>query len=52
MKELNKEELNSINGGMFSAALLNSIVRGAELLLQLGRSFGTSIRRFFSKRYC
>ena len=51
--ELTKEELKDINGGtMISAALFNAIVRGSEFLLGLGRSLGTSIRRYFSRNYC
>lgn len=53
MEELTNKELNNIIGGsIISATLINSVVRGAELLLELGRSFGTSVRRFFSKNYC
>ena len=52
MNELTNKELNNIVGGGISATLINSIIRGAELLLELGRSFGTAVRRFFSKNYC
>lgn len=51
MRKLTRKELNKINGGA-SGALFTSIIRGAELILELGRSLGSSIRRFFSKQYC
>ena len=51
MEELTKKELNEINGGA-SGALFTSVIRGAELILELGRSLGSSIRRFITKQYC
>ena len=52
MIELNKEELLLIEGGKTSAALINSVVRGASYILELGRSLGTAIRRITSRKTC
>lgn len=55
MNKLNKEELYKINGGatnFFSAQFLNSIARIASVLLDIGRSIGSSIRRINSNNIC
>lgn len=52
MRKLKKEELLLIEGGKTSAALLNSILRGASLILELGRSLGTAVRRITSRKSC
>lgn len=52
MKRLEKNELLIINGGGFSAALLNAISRAGSLILELGRSVGSSIRRFMTNTIC
>ena len=50
--ELNKKELNDIIGGSISGSIISSIVRGGILILELGRSFGSAIRRLLKKKYC
>ena len=52
MRKLTNEELLLIEGGKVSAALINSVIRGASLILELGRSLGTAIRRITSKKSC
>lgn len=52
MKKLDDRELLLIEGGKISAALINSLLRGASLILDLGRSLGTTIRRITSKKTC
>lgn len=52
MKKLTKEELILVNGGKVSAALINSILRGASFLLELGRSVGTAIKRIKIGKSC
>ena len=52
MKQLNNKELYNISGGTLSASMYNAIFRGAELLLELGRSLGSAIRRYFTGKYC
>ena len=51
--ELKKSELIQIYGGAnISGTLINSIVRGIEAILDLGRSLGSSIRRIGSNNIC
>lgn len=51
--ELNKNQLLNVVGGIsISGTLINSIVRGINAILDLGRSFGTAIRRISSKNVC
>lgn len=52
--EIYKKELIMIVGGgtTISGTLLNSIVRGINALLDLGRSLGTAIRRIGSNSIC
>lgn len=50
--ELKKQELLTITGGALSGTLLNSIVRGINAFLDLGRSIGTAIRRLTTNTIC
>ena len=51
--ELNKNQLLNVVGGInISGTLINSIVKGINSILDLGRSFGTAIRRISSKNIC
>jgi len=52
MKELNKQQLLKINGGSVTPALINALVRGMTTVLELGRSFGSAIRRALGGRAC
>lgn len=52
MHELSKYELNSIVGGSLSGAVISSIIKGANTILEIGRSFGSAIRRFITKSFC
>lgn len=52
MKEIKKEELTQINGGGFSASLINAIARAGSLILELGRSVGSAIRRYATNKLC
>ncbi len=51
--ELEKRELLTIVGGInISGTLINSIVKGINSILDLGRSLGSSIRRIWSGNIC
>ncbi len=51
--QLNNQELIMISGGLsLSGTLINSISRGINSLLEVGRSLGTAIRRIISKNLC
>lgn len=53
MIKLNKNELYDINGGVsISGTLISAVTRGINTLLDLGRSFGTAIRRIGSNNLC
>lgn len=50
--KLNNNELQQIVGGKVTASFVNSIIRGATLLLDIGRSLGTAIRRLRTGKVC
>lgn len=52
MNRLTNEELLKIQGGDISGAMLSSIVKGIDVLLELGKCFGSAIRRIIDKRPC
>ena len=54
MKKLNKKEMLEINGGAIdiTSSFINALTNAAEVLLELGRSFGSSIRRIFEHNSC
>jgi len=48
-----EQELFSIKGGInISGTIINAIVAGAKIILEIGRSFGTAIRRTTSNDLC
>lgn len=52
---INKEELLQIRGGassIISGTVLSAIIRGGQLIYNIGQALGTSISRIFSKKYC
>ena len=50
---LQKEELLNIVGGVsITASLINSIYRGINSILDLGRSLGSAIRRLSGGSMC
>lgn len=52
MRELSNKELNLVIGGSISGAVLSSIIKGVSLIFEIGRSFGSSVRRMITKNYC
>ena len=52
MKKLENTELQKIVGGAFTATMLGNILRGASLLLDLGRSLGSAVRRIQTGKIC
>ncbi|HHU54480.1 MAG TPA: hypothetical protein GXZ63_01535 [Mollicutes bacterium] len=53
MEILNKPELLKIEGGLtISGSLISSMVRGITVILELGRSLGTAIRRVAGNNLC
>ena len=52
MQKLNKKQLLNVTGGSISSTLLNAVVRGVNVFLEVGRSVGSAIRRFLSGQKC
>lgn len=51
MIKLDRKELNNISGGI-SGAVVTSLIRSITLILDIGKMFGSAIRRFATRRYC
>lgn len=49
---LTKEELYNLVGGAVNASFLNAIARGLSIIIDLGRSVGTAIRRIGNGSIC
>ena len=49
---LAKEEAMKIYGGSVSSTMVNAIVKGISLLIDLGRSLGSTIRRASENNMC
>ena len=53
MRELNNEETFFVEGGLsVSGTLINAFTAGIKILLELGRSLGSVIRRGGSGQIC
>ncbi len=53
MKVLSKEELLEIKGGFkISSSLITAVVRVINVVLELGRSAGSAIRRIQNNDFC
>jgi len=54
MKNLSKNEMLLIVGGAstISGTIVNAFVDGIKIVLELGRSFGSAIRRLSSNNVC
>lgn len=53
---LSKKELIEVNGGgilsTISGTLLNSIIKGVNAFMDVGRSLGSALRRIFGGTMC
>lgn len=53
MSEISNEQLKEIRGGAtVSASFMNAIIKGIDVILGLGRSLGSAIRRIQDKNVC
>jgi len=54
MKELSKKQMLNIYGGATSitGAFLSSLIKGINIVLELGRSVGSAIRRGSGGKLC
>lgn len=51
--KLTNEELKCIKGGAgLSGTLINSLINGIKTFMDVGRYFGSSIRRLFGGKFC
>lgn len=50
--KLNNIEMQSINGGGFTSSMLNAISKAVTTVYNLGKNFGSSIRRLAYGKYC
>lgn len=50
--KLDRKELLNIKGGAASATLINAIVKGISLLMELGKTLGSTIRRVSANKTC
>jgi hypothetical protein len=48
---MNESELLSVVGGI-SGTFINSLVRGINALMELGKSFGSALRMFLNGTKC
>ena len=52
MNKLTNEELLLVTGGALSSSLINSISKIAGTIFDLGRAFGSSVRRIIGGSFC
>jgi len=52
MSHLNNEELVLTVGGSFTATMFGYILKGINMVMDFGRSVGSSLRRIFSGKFC
>ena len=52
MKKLEVAELKNIYGGTITGTFINSITKGVNTFLALGRAVGSSIRRLSNGSMC
>ena len=53
MKELTiKEEKKYYGGGGITSAFINAVSKGVNTIVDIGRYFGSAIRRIFNNNLC
>ena len=52
VKELDKQEMKSVNGGSISSSFINAIVSAINTIYELGKATGGAIRRLTNNAYC
>lgn len=52
MKKIEEKEMKQITAGAINGTLLNAILRGANIFIDVGRNFGSAIRRLTSNNLC
>ncbi len=52
MMRLSNEEMKNITAGSLSASMLSAIVKGIDLVWDIAKSLGTSLRYVIEKKSC
>lgn len=52
IKEIKDNEMKNISGGDIGSTLINAFNNLTETIFNLGKEFGSSVRRLFEKNYC
>ena len=52
MKKLNEKEMKQYYASGLNGTLLNAILRGANIFVDVGRCFGSALRRITSHNMC
>lgn len=52
MKKLTKEEMKNINGSGLTGTLINAVKAGIMSITDIGRYFGSSMRRLIEGNLC
>lgn len=52
MKKLSQNEMKQYYASGLNGTLLNAILRGANIFVDVGRCFGSAIRRITSRNMC
>lgn len=47
-----EEEKNVIGGAVSISTIINSLSKAANIIIELGRSLGSTIRRMIGGKYC
>ena len=50
--KLNKQEMQNVEGGAITSAMINAVTKVVNTLYELGRSTGSAIIRLIKKTYC
>lgn len=49
---MSKRELSQITGGTLTSTMINAIVKGISIIIELGKSLGTVVRRSVTGETC
>lgn len=53
MEKIKTEEMYAIVGGInITSAILNALTNAANTIFEVGRAFGSAIRRLYSRSLC
>ena len=52
VKELDKQEMQSINGGSLTSSFINAVVNAVNTIYELGKATGGALRRLTNSTYC